>query len=611
MPHRHTPALANPLIGIYFGIFGASLGAIVVLLLIFEQLGVTDRALKAAMAFGSTALFAAIGAGAYTGRMREFVNAGRRVPAFYNGLSLTVAAFGGAGLTGFAGAMFLVGFDMLFLGLGIVAGLTVMVMLIAPFLRKFGAPTVPSYLGLRFDSGPVRLAAASVAVVPLMLVLMAEIKLAVLALAWLTPMSGGSATVFVVGVIVATIVPGGIRSLSWSSAAQALTLLVAVVVPAAIAAVIETNLPFGQLSHGPVMRAVARAEAAQDIPLPIAGLLTFDLPGSGLQVITGRYGTTFGTIGPLAFVLATLSVLVGIAGSPGLLARSVTTPTVFDTRKSIGWAVVLVALLITTFSAIAVFQRHYLMTEIAGQPTGSPPRAVQLLIELGHAAIEPRQAKIAPTSLLIERDATLVAMPVLLGLPRVVTSLVAVGILAAALAAAATSLAQLGLILAEDVINAPGGWRASDLQRLMTCRASIALLAIAAGVAAALASGDPLVLVLHALAFSGSTLFPVLVLSIWWKRLSALGALAGLAAGFGAAVAAVTAADVAGVGLPAVLAPVAAAPCAVAAAMIVSSLSPVPGRHVLEIVRDMRIPGGETVHDRELRQARQRSGLGT
>jgi cation/acetate symporter len=36
-------------------------------------------------------------------------------------------------------------------------------------------------------------------------------------------------------------------------------------------------------------------------------------------------------------------------------------------------------------------------------------------------------------------------------------------------------------------------------------------------------------------------------------------------------------------------------------------MTPAPGRHVLELVRDIRVPGGEIIYDRETRlQRRQR-----
>ncbi len=608
MPHRQGSTLANPLLGLYFGIFAACLAAIVVLLLILEQLGIADRALRTVLVGVAVGLFAIIGAGAYTGRARDFLQSGRRVPAIYNGLSMSVTLFGGAGLAGIAGAMFLAGFDMQFLGLGLIAGLTTCVMLIAPFLRKFGAPTVPAFLGERFQSGPIRLTAASIAVVPLMLMLIAEIKMALLALSWLLPMPGAVAVVVVVGALIVTVAPGGQRSLSWSSAAQATAVLVAVLVPAAVAAVIETNLPFGQLSHGPVLRSVGRAENLQGLLVPLAGLMSFEVPGEGLQPISGQFLTVFGSIGPLAFVLATLSIMAGVAASPVLLARAMTTPSVYDTRKSIGWAVVLVGLLLVTFSCIAVFERDVLMTAFGGKAAPQVPPTVHRLVELGLATVEPgRQPLGGLAGMRFERDAMLVALPVLMGMPGVVASLVAAGILAASLAGGAASLCQLGIIVGEDVVNAPESWRSSDLLRLGVCRIVIAIMAVLAGAAAVLARGDPLVLMLHGLAISGSTLFPVLVLAIWWKRTTAAGAFAGLVAGFITALAVMLVAEIAVFGLPSVLAPALAVPVAIAAAVAVSHLTPHPGRHMLEVVRDLRIPGGEPVHDREMRLARQQS----
>ncbi|MEZ5818545.1 MAG: sodium:solute symporter [Hyphomicrobiaceae bacterium] len=605
MPHRHGTSLPNPMVGVYFGIFAACLVAGVMLLLIFEQLGVAEASLKVAMAVISLSLFATIGASAYSNRVREFLLAGRRVPAVYNGISLAIVALGGAGITGLAGGLFLAGFDLICLGVGIVAGLAVSVMLVAPFLRKFGAPTLPSYFALRFESGPLRLLSATVCVLALMLLTIAEIKIGMRSVMWLMPISSEAAAAVIVLALVVTIVPGGARSLSWSSAAQALAVMIAILLPATIAAIMETNLPFGQFTHGPIVRAVSRLEAVQDVPVPVAGMLEFDLPGAGLQPIAGRFATTFGSIGPLAFALATLSVLVGVVGSPTLLARGVTTPSVYDTRKSIGWAVALVGVLLLTFSSVAVFERDILVSSLVGQPAASPPEPLRRLMELGLAAVERSPARLTATSIHFDRDAMLVVLPVLMGMPLAVVNLVAAGVMAAALAGAAASLSQLGAIIGDDVVIGAASSRTNDLKRVMACRAGMVGAGGLAGIGAAMASGDPFLLMLYSLAISGSTIFPILLLSIWWKRLTATGAIAGLTAGLFTALG-VLMADVSALGLPGLLAPIAAVPLALMFAGAVSYLTPVPGRHILEMVRDLRIPGGETIHDREMRQARQR-----
>jgi len=605
MPHRQGTPLANAMLGVYFGIFAACLAAGVVLLLIFEQLGITEASLKKAMVVISVVLFATIGAGAFTNRAREFLLSGRRVPAVYNGTALAIVALGAAGITGLVGSLFLAGFDVLCIGIGIVAGLTVSVMLLAPYLRKVGAPTIPSYFGHRFESGTLRLLTAMVCVLPLMLIAIAEIKIGIMSITWLLPISPAAACGVMVLVLAFTILPGGVRSLSWAGAAQSLAVLIAILLPAAIAAVMETNLPFGQFSHGPIIRAVGRLEAAQDVPVPVAAMMALELPGSGLQPIVGRFATTFGSIGPLAYVLLTLSILVGIAGSPAILSRSVTTPSVYDTRKSIGWAVALVGILLLTFSSIAVFERDILVGSFVGHPMSSPPASLQRLIDSGIAALDGRGARLSANSILFDRDGMLVALPIIMGMPLAVINLVAAGVLAAALTGAATSLMQLGIMIGDDVVTGPASFTASDRRRLIACRlAAIGAISVA-GVGAVVANGDPFLLMLHAIIISGSTIFPLLVLSIWWKRLSIGGAIACLLTGLFTALA-VLLADLSSFGLPGLLAPVVALPAALIAAGIGSYLTPAPGRHILEIVRDLRIPGGEAIYDREMRQARQR-----
>ena len=63
-----------------------------------------------------------------------------------------------------------------------------------------------------------------------------------------------------------TVILGGMRSLTWSSSAQAIAALLALIVPVAIVAVMVTNFPLPQLTHGPLLRALVHSEAAQGVP---------------------------------------------------------------------------------------------------------------------------------------------------------------------------------------------------------------------------------------------------------------------------------------------------------------------------------------------------------
>ena len=111
-------------------------------------------------------------------RPRDYFACGRRVPAFFNGLVLGVAALGGAGFLALTGSLFIIGFDAVCLAIGWYAGLVFMGVLFAPFVRKFGAYTLPTFLGRRFESRTVRIVAAATLSVPILLLLVAEARFA-------------------------------------------------------------------------------------------------------------------------------------------------------------------------------------------------------------------------------------------------------------------------------------------------------------------------------------------------------------------------------------------------------------------------------------------------
>ncbi len=606
MSARPRPQHANPLLGIYFGIFLASLLAIALLLLIFEQLGMAEDRIRALLTVGSIALYAAIGAAVFTAEPAQFFLAHRRIPPVFAGLALAITVIGGTGLVVFSGSLFLAGFDALCVPIGIIAGLVAMVILIAPYIRKFGAPSVPGYLGVRFDSLTVRLTAASIAAAPLILLIVAELKVALIALSWLVDWTDGVAITCLMLALIVMLVPGGARSLSWSSAAQAIAALLAILIPATIIAVMMSNLPIGQLSHGAVLRQLSRTELQQGLPASIAAAMSFELPKQALQPIVGVYAKPFSSVGSIAFVLATLCIGAGIAASPGHLGRCAVTSSVYETRKSLGWSVLIAGVVIMTLSANAVFFRDILMNQLAGSVAGNLPPGIKTLLEHGLAGLDPAATRLTATSFTFKRDGVVIALPMLMGFPLVLVLLVAAGVLAAALSAVAASLTQLAIIVGEDVVIGLPGEAPTASSRMLAARIAIPVIAGIGGFGAVIATRDPMDLMLWSLSLSGSALFPVLLLSIWWKRINAWGALAGMVAGFAVALTGLIAGAFEVTRFPEELAAVFGIPAGFAAAIGVSLLTPAPGRHVLEMVRDLRVPGGETLHDRELRLQRQK-----
>jgi cation/acetate symporter len=331
------------------------------------------------------------------------------------------------------------------------------------------------------------------------------------------------------------------------------------------------------------------------------------MPMEGLQAIAKRYADAFGSVGPLAFVIMTITALAGVASAPWLLPRVAATPSVYEARKSLGWATLLFGVIMLTLAAVAVFMREYVVDIVTATGPVQIPAWLEELKALGMAAVEDAVRRPTMQSFGFNRDAVLLSLPIAAELPAAVLYLAAGGAIAAALATAGAVAVALGSVLAEDVVYGLSWQPPSPGARLIVSRLSLMAAAVLGGALAIAAPTDPLKLMLWSLALTASTAFPVLVLSIWWKRLNAFGAIAGIVTGFGVTVLAIVAGEAGMIGLDGALAAALGLPAGTFAAVFVTLMTPAPGRHVLELVRDIRVPGGEILIDREMRfQRRQK-----
>lgn len=597
--------LINPRLGMYFGIFTSGFVSLVLILLMFEQMGASRGLLSALMLAGALGGFLIVAVAGFTREPIDFFAAGRRVPAVYCGVGLAISTMGATGVACVTGAYFLMGFDAIWIMSGGFAGYVVMAVLLAPFFRKFGAFTLPTYLGRRFESRNVRIVSAALLSVPTLLILAAELGIGAKAVEWLLGQGSAMATAIMVFAVICGLVFGGMRALTWSSVATGVAAVLALVVPVAIIAVLLGYLPLPQLSHGPMVRAIGRAEAIAGMPIMLQAPIGLQLPFDGFQPVMKRFYEPFGTVGPVAYALATLTTMMGVAAAPWILPRVATTPGVYEARKALGWACFFFGTIMLTAVTIAVFMRSYLM-QAAGASIAAPPDWLRGLIPLRLAEISTRGNRIAVEDIAFDRDSILLALPHAAGLPEVFAYLAAAGIVAAAFAAASAAALTLAGMLSEDIVNGLSWQPPATPLRLGIVRFMIVAIVAFGGLVAVMAHGDALKLLLWALALTASAGFPVLVASIWWKRVNQYGAFAGIVSGFAVAVLMILASESELIGVSSALAAIAGVPAGILALASVSLLTLPPSRHSLELVRDVRVPGGEILYDREMRILRQK-----
>jgi cation/acetate symporter len=506
------------------------------------------------------------------------------------------------------GAFFFLGFDALPYLVGTLLGLLISAVLVVPYVRKDGAYTLAGFLGRRFESRLLRVQAAIGLSLPALLLLIAELKIGGFLGSRLFGISSLAAVSIVAGLALATIVAGGARSLTWSTVAQGLVALLALLVPIAVVGVLTTTLPVPQASYGRLAEEITLLEQASRLTVRAAQPMMLTLPGGAPETIVKPFFQPFGSMGKVGFTLLMLTIALGVASLPLMAQRATASASVRQARRMSSWTLFFCATILVTLPAIAAFARYLVLNDLPGGPAGDMPGWLARLSQMELARADAQASTLAAGTVRFARDGVLLLLPIAGGLPEVLIALAALGALAAVLAAVATQIFTLAALWSDDVMFAWGEPGAHPGPRVMAAR-GFAVLTAAVGIwLASTVQADPLTLFNWALAIGASTVFPLLIMSVWWKRINHWGAMAGMAAGNLTALSHI-ALTMAGVlppifGLNGTLSAALGVPLGAAVALGVSLITPRPEQRTVELVRDIRVPGGETVLDRDIRLAK-------
>jgi cation/acetate symporter len=238
------------------------------------------------------------------------------------------------------------------------------------------------------------------------------------------------------------------------------------------------------------------------------------------------------------FLALVFCLMFGTAALPHILMRAYTTPSVHETRVSVFWALFFILLIYLTMPALAVLAKYDIYTALVGTEFSSLPTWVSYWANVDKAnplisIVDVNGDGIVQLAeIAIDGDVLTLATPEIGGLPYVISGLVAAGGLAAALSTADGLLLAISNALSHDIyfkIVDPG---ASTQKRVTISKLLLLAVAFIAAYVASQKPADILSLVGAAFSLAGSTLFPVLVAGVFWKRANHYGALAGMATGF-------------------------------------------------------------------------------
>ncbi|MFN6550177.1 cation acetate symporter [Mycolicibacterium septicum] len=480
---------------------------------------------------------ATIAIGAYGVRLSrttsDFLVASRSVGPQWNAAAISGEYLSAASFLGVAGLIAKYGADALWYPVGFTAGYLGVLLFVAAPLRRSGAYTVPDFAEFRLGSARLRKVAMLVVVMICLFYLAPQYQGAGLALKTLLGVPVWVGPLLVAAIVITNVVAGGMRSITFVQAFQYWLKLTAVAVPAlALLGLFVSDR--GELG-GPLPPTVQQQTTVQidtDVMVQViepAGItVTGDLDGRHVEsaritapgqhtlgagttltlaagaatpVVAGTPGTggewiaSGGGLGgghPLYQVLSIIvATFLGTMGLPHVLVRFYTNP---DGRAARRTALAVVALLSVFYLfpiLLGVFSRLYVPQLLI---TGTADAAVLL----------------APGAAVGGIGGQLLA------------ALVAAGAIAAFLATSSGLLISIAGALATDVLR--GRVRDFRIAAVVGGLIPIPLSLMVSGLELSRSVG-------LAFAVAASTLCPLLVLGIWWRGLTAVGAACGLVVG--------------------------------------------------------------------------------
>jgi len=585
---------------------------------------------------GSFLLYIGIAVWARAGSTKEFYVAGGGVHPIANGMATAADWMSAASFISLAGLISFIGRDGSAYLMGWTGGYVLLALLLAPYLRKFGKFTVPDFVGDRYESNVARTIAVVCTIVISFTYVAGQMRGVGIVFSRYLHVDINTGVVIGMAIVFFYAVLGGMKGITYTQVAQYCVLILAFTVPAFFLSAQVTGHILPQIGLG------ATLESGQSV------LATLDK----LSVDLGFAQYTAGKKSTIDIFFLTVALMCGTAGLPHVIVRFFTVPRVKDARTSAGWALIFIALLYTAVPGVAGFGRVNLIQTINGPDNagtayseipswfknwenagllawndrngdgkiqyaagaafdgkGGKPKfdeadtrgeMGQRLAVNAKAGAEFDSAKQPfANEVYVDRDIMVLANPDIAQLPNWVIALVAAGAVAAALSTAAGLLLVISTAISHDLMKKTINPNITDKQELMYARLAAVVAICIAGYFGINPPGFVAQVVVLAFGIACASVFPTIMLGIFYKRMNTQGAIAGMLVGLISTVGYMwyfvfgggNSADYfmgispGGFGTVGMI-------LHFVVAIVVASMTPPPSEEMQRIVEDLRIPRG-------------------
>ena len=456
---------------------------------------------------------------------KEFYVAGGGVSPLANGMATAADWMSAASFISMAGIIAFAGYDGSVYLMGWTGGYVLLALLLAPYLRKFGKFTVPDFIGDRYYSQNARMVAVVCALIVSFTYVAGQMRGVGIVFSRFLEVDINTGVYIGMAIVLFYAVLGGMKGITYTQVAQYCVLIFAFMVPAIFISIQMTGNPIPQLGMG------------GEINDGSGQFLLEKLNGLSKELGFSEY--TKGNKSVIDVFCITLALMVGTAGLPHVIVRFFTVKKMRDARKSVGLALLFIALLYATAPAVAVFAKTNLIETVSDQPYSSMPvwfknwedtGLIEFIDKNGDNKIQ-YLADASKNELKIDNDIMVLANPEIANLPAWVIALVAAGGLAAALSTAAGLLLVISTSVSNDLVKKVINPNISEKSELWTARISASIAVVIAGYFGINPPGFVAAVVALAFGLAAASLFPAIVLGIFSKRINSIGAVSGMIVG--------------------------------------------------------------------------------
>jgi len=471
------------------------------------------------------ALYIGIAIWSRAGSTKDFYVAGGGVSPLANGMATAADWMSAASFISMAGIISFTGYDGSVYLMGWTGGYVLLALLLAPYLRKFGKFTVPDFIGDRYYSDTARIVAVVCALLVSFTYVAGQMRGVGVVFSRFLEVDINTGVIIGMIIVLFYAVLGGMKGITYTQVAQYCVLIFAFMVPAIFISIQMTGNPIPQLGMGDTLNDGSGVYLLEKL--------------NGLSTELGFNEYTEGSKDRIDILAITLALMVGTAGLPHVIVRFFTVKKVKDARKSAGLALLLIAVLYTTAPAVAVFARVNLIETVSDKSYEGMPEWFKNWEKTGLLTFEDKNqdgkvqyvADPQINELKVDPDIMVLANPEIANLPAWVIALVAAGCLAAALSTAAGLLLVISASVSHDLIKKIFMPTISDKGELLTARLSAVVAVCVAGYFGINPPGFVAAVVALAFGLAAASLFPAIILGIFYKRMNKEGAVSGMVVG--------------------------------------------------------------------------------